>query len=66
MSAIKAKTQSNKNFSEDLNERILKLEDNLITVQKAINNLQYHFSTQSSQTELIKTINYTRLSEINN
>jgi len=48
---------SNKKFSTILDERINKLEENIINIQKAINNLQYHFSVQSSQTSLIKTFN---------
>jgi hypothetical protein len=48
---------SSKKFSTILDERINKLEENIINIQKAINNLQYHFSTQTTQTSLIKTFN---------
>jgi len=48
---------SNKKFSTILDERINKLEENIVNIQKAIGNLQYYFSVQSNQTSLIKTYN---------
>ena len=48
---------SNKKLSTILDERINKLEENIVNIQKAIGNLQYYFSVQSNQTSLIKTYN---------
>ena len=48
---------SDKKFSTILDERINKLEENIVNIQKAIGNLQYYFSVQSNQTSLIKTYN---------
>ena len=45
---------SNKDFSKILMDRIYNLESNIINLQKAIDNLQYNHSVQSSQAHLIK------------
>jgi hypothetical protein len=48
---------SNKDYSKILMDRIYNLESNIINIQKAIDNLQYNQSIQSSQAELIKVRN---------
>ena len=44
-------------YSKTLFDRIYNLETNIINLQKAIDNLQYNQSVQSSQTHLIKIRN---------
>jgi hypothetical protein len=48
---------SNKDFSKILMDRIYNLESNIVNLQKAIDNLQYNHSIQSSQAHLIKIAN---------
>ena len=48
---------SNKDFSKILMDRIYNLESNIVNLQKAIDNLQYNHSIQSSQVDLIKIAN---------
>ena len=48
---------SKNDYSKILMERIYNLESNIITLQKAIDNLQYNHSVQSSQAHLIKVRN---------
>jgi hypothetical protein len=57
MSEIKTAVDTTNDFTSLLEQRITKLEDNILTIQKAINNLQFHYGTQAAQTELIKTKN---------
>jgi len=45
---------SNKDYSKILMDRIYNIESNIINLQKAIDNLQYNHSVQSSQAHLIK------------
>lgn len=52
-----ANNYSNKDYSKILMDRIYNLESNIINIQKAIDNLQYNQSIQSSQAELIKVRN---------
>ena len=51
------KDYSEKDYSKILIDRIYNLESNIINLQKAIDNLQYNQSVQSSQTHLIKVRN---------
>ena len=44
-------------YSKKFMDRIYTLEANIINLQKAIDNLQYNQSIQSSQTHLIKVRN---------
>lgn len=48
---------SEKDYSKILINRIYNLESNIINLQKAIDNLQYNHSVQSSQAHLIKVRN---------
>ena len=50
---------SNNDYSKNLMDRIYNLESNIINLQKAIDNLQYNHSIQSSQAHLIKVRNST-------
>jgi hypothetical protein len=50
-------TYSTIDYSKNLMDRIYNLEANIINLQKAIDNLQYNQSVQSSQTHLIKVRN---------
>ena len=51
------KDYSEKDYSKILIDRIYNLESNIINLQKAIDNLQYNHSVQSSQAHLIKVRN---------
>jgi hypothetical protein len=51
------KYYSEKDYSKILIDRIYNLESNIINLQKAIDNLQYNHSVQSSQAHLIKVRN---------
>ena len=50
-------TYSTIDYSKNLMDRIYNLEADIINLQKAIDNLQYNQSVQSSQTHLIKVRN---------
>jgi hypothetical protein len=53
----KDKTISNNDYYKHLMDRIYNLETNIITLQKGIDNIQFNFSVQSSQTQFIKSRN---------